>query len=58
MQKELKSLQDKEKSQSLKRDSKHKSEPVIALVGYTNAGKSALVNLCTCSELESKNLLF
>jgi GTPase len=28
------------------------------LIGYTNAGKSALTNLCTGSELESENKLF
>ena len=30
----------------------------VAVVGYTNAGKSALTNLCTGAELESENLLF
>lgn len=30
----------------------------MALVGYTNAGKTALANLCTGAELESKDLLF
>lgn len=30
----------------------------MALIGYTNAGKSALTNLCTGAELESENLLF
>jgi len=30
----------------------------VALVGYTNAGKSALTNLCTGAGLESDNLLF
>ena len=30
----------------------------MALVGYTNAGKSALANLCTGAGLESDNLLF
>lgn len=32
--------------------------PLIALIGYTNAGKTALINLCTGSSLESKDLLF
>lgn len=32
--------------------------PLIGLIGYTNAGKTALMNLCTGSELESRDLLF
>jgi len=32
--------------------------PIIALVGYTNAGKSALINLCSGSRLESEDRLF
>lgn len=32
--------------------------PVIALVGYTNAGKTALMNLCVGSELKSEDRLF
>jgi 50S ribosomal subunit-associated GTPase HflX len=32
--------------------------PVIALVGYTNAGKSAIANLTTGSNLESEDRLF
>ena len=28
------------------------------MIGYTNAGKSALTNICTGSYLESKDLLF
>ena len=28
------------------------------MIGYTNAGKSALTNYCTGSEIESRNLLF
>jgi len=31
---------------------------MVALVGYTNAGKSALTNICTGAGLESDNLLF
>lgn len=32
--------------------------PVVALVGYTNAGKTALMNLCSGSKLESEDRLF
>ena len=32
--------------------------PVIALVGYTNAGKSAIANLTTGATLESEDRLF
>lgn len=42
----------------LKRQQRHKTTPTVALIGYTNAGKTALTNLCTKSELESRNLLF
>lgn len=32
--------------------------PTIALVGYTNAGKSAIMNLCTDARVESEDRLF
>ncbi len=32
--------------------------PIIALVGYTNAGKTALVNLCSGANLDSEDKLF
>ena len=32
--------------------------PVVALVGYTNAGKSTLFNTLTCSKVVAKDLLF
>ena len=32
--------------------------PVVALVGYTNVGKTALMNLCSGSSLKSEDRLF
>lgn len=58
LNKALKSHQTKESLLAEKRERSHKTQPFIALIGYTNAGKSALTNLCTGSELESANMLF
>ena len=35
-----------------------RSDPVVSLVGYTNAGKSTLLNLLTAAEVEVKDKLF
>ena len=43
---------------ALKKTNKHTSIPLVALVGYTNAGKSALTNMITGSKLSSKDQLF
>jgi GTPase len=42
----------------MKKQQRHNSAPLIAVVGYTNAGKSALINLCCNSDLESYDRLF
>ena len=41
-----------------KKQNRHNSMPVIALVGYTNAGKTALMNMCSGSQLDSEDRLF
>lgn len=40
------------------KDPSLKSYPTIAIIGYTNAGKTALMNHLTGTELVSENLLF
>lgn len=40
------------------KDASLRSYPTIAIIGYTNAGKTALLNYLTGAELLSKNLLF
>jgi GTP-binding protein HflX len=42
----------------MRQKSKSRQVPVIALVGYTNAGKTALMNLIAGSSLESEDMLF
>ena len=41
-----------------KKQARHRSMPIIALVGYTNAGKTALMNMCSGANLESEDRLF
>ena len=58
LRKELNSVMDKRDHMKLKRNNKHSSLPIIALVGYTNAGKTALINMLCKERLESEDKLF
>ena len=58
LRKELHELQVRNEHQKVKVQNRYNSMPVIALVGYTNVGKTALVNLLTGSRLESEDRLF
>ena len=58
LRKELDDLKRKDDHWKLKKQQRHNPSPIIALVGYTNAGKTALTNLCSGSELDSQDKLF
>lgn len=54
-----KQLGDVKKNRDLQRESREKVPyPIVALVGYTNAGKSTLFNNVTGAEVFAKDLLF
>jgi len=46
---ELSQTEKKSKHFKQKKEALHNPNPVIALVGYTNVGKTALLNLCANS---------
>jgi GTPase len=56
--KELEDLQVRIEHERVKKERTHQTLPLIGLIGYTNAGKTALMNLCTGANLESRDLLF
>ncbi|WMS42185.1 GTPase HflX [Acuticoccus sp. MNP-M23] len=52
-------LEDVKRTRSLAREQrKRNNQPVVALVGYTNAGKSTLFNALAGEHVESRDLLF
>ena len=52
-------LEEVRKNRSIQRRKREKNEmPVVALVGYTNAGKSTLLNCLTGADIPANNRLF
>lgn len=52
-------LEEVKRTRELHRSARRKIPyPIIALVGYTNAGKSTLFNRLTCAEVLAKDMLF
>jgi len=55
---ELEALESREQKALTKQGQRHTTVPSIALIGYTNAGKTALLNMCAGVKLPSENKLF
>jgi GTP-binding protein HflX len=53
---ELKTVRKQRRQQKARRDKK--GLPIISIIGYTNAGKSTLLNTLTKSDVAAENLLF
>ncbi|KPA09499.1 GTP-binding protein HflX [Candidatus Magnetomorum sp. HK-1] len=56
LQKQVKTIQNQRSRQHSKR--KKRGLPVISIIGYTNAGKSTLLNTLTQSQVQAENRLF
>ena len=58
LRKELSDIMIRTEAQRSRFKNRWNSMPIIALVGYTNAGKTAVINCTTGSKLESEDRLF
>ena len=59
IQKLREELEQVRRVRATQRTRREKNEvPVVAIVGYTNAGKSTLLNTLTCSDIPANNRLF
>ncbi len=56
LEKDLAAIKDQRRQQRTLRDKK--GVPVVSIIGYTNAGKSTLLNALTQSEVAAENRLF
>lgn len=55
LERELKKLK---KRRSLNRSKRRREVPIVSIIGYTNAGKSTLLNVLTCSKVLTENHFF